>query len=343
MCTARTVHSVLNRSPRSLLHEIILVDDASERSFLRAPLDDYMQRLSSDANLPIHIVRCANRTGLIRARILGAEKASGGVLTFLDAHCETTNGWLQPLLHRVSRDRRVVVCPVIDIINDQTFAYAPSFSTHWGAINWELSFRWFAIGEREMARMRAPGYDDTQPFASPFMAGGLFAIERRYFFEMGTYDQRLNIWGGENVEMSLRIWQCGGRIEIAPCSHVGHLFRSSSPYSFGDRQVGDVLYANLIRVAEVWLDEWRHFFYRINPAVKAIVTNNRTQVLEQIEERRELRRRLKCHSFQWFLDNVWPGGCRSIVVRSQLILLLGRSLLSHRRPSIRSDTQSGDR
>ena len=38
----RTVHSVINRSPRHLLQEIILVDDASNRTFLKKPLQDYI-------------------------------------------------------------------------------------------------------------------------------------------------------------------------------------------------------------------------------------------------------------------------------------------------------------
>lgn len=213
--TVRTVHSVLNRSPRHLLREVILVDDASERAFLGKPLDDYMANLSAQSGQTIRILRAQERIGLIQARIRGAHLASGKVLTFLDAHCETTYGWLQPLLHRIQQQPKTVVCPVIDIINDQTFAYSRSFDSHWGAINWGLSFRWFSVGHRELKRMRLRNYDHTSTYRSPIMAGGLFSIERQFFFDIGTYDSALKIWGGENIEMSLRVWQCGGRVEVS--------------------------------------------------------------------------------------------------------------------------------
>lgn len=45
---------------------------------------------------------------------------------------------------------------------------------------------------------------------------------------------------------------------------MGHVFRDKSPYSFPGGVV-NVVMKNSARVAEVWMDEWRDFFFEMNP------------------------------------------------------------------------------
>lgn len=136
----RTIWSIVNRAPSSLLHEIILVDDFSSKSNLKRSLEEYVKRFP----IAIKLLRMKKREGLIRARLFGAKIAKGNVLVFLDAHIECTDGWLEPLLTRISCDRSVVAVPVIGRVHSSDM----SFKARKPAINgfrWSLIFNWFAF------------------------------------------------------------------------------------------------------------------------------------------------------------------------------------------------------
>uniref|UniRef100_G1Q850 Polypeptide N-acetylgalactosaminyltransferase n=1 Tax=Myotis lucifugus TaxID=59463 RepID=G1Q850_MYOLU len=264
------VHSVLDCTPARALHEIILMDGNSLHD-LKGKLDEFVQK-----HLPGKINTKQER--LIRGRMMGAAHAAGDVLVFLDSQREVNVTWLQPLLAAIREDRQTVLCPVIDIIRADTLAYSSSPVVP-GGFNSGLHFKWDRVPLSKLGG----------PVKSPTMAGGLFAMNRSYS-ELGQYDSGMDIWGGENLEISFRICMCGGKLFIIPCSRVRHLFPKRPPHGSPE---GQATMTHNLRLPHVWLDEYKEQYFSLRS-------------YGNISELVELREQLGCKSFKWYLDSIYP-------------------------------------
>lgn len=179
----RTVYSVVNRSPKHLLKEVILVNDHSTKDFLYQDLADHLEKHFKGI---VKLLVLPRRSGLIWARLAGARAASGDVLLFLDSHTEANTNFLPPLLEPIAKDYRTCVCPMIDSINYKTFQYSYSGDGSRGVFDWRLSYKSIPLRPKE----RINKWD---LYENPVMAGGLFAISAKFFWELGGYDTGVSI------------------------------------------------------------------------------------------------------------------------------------------------------
>jgi polypeptide N-acetylgalactosaminyltransferase len=303
----RTLLSVLSpaRTAASLLGEVVVMDDASSQPARETIADP---GLALDGR--IRWLRSESRLGVARARTAAARTAAFPVLCFLDAHCEPQAGWLAPLVTLLAGSPHAVALPVIEPIEPHSFTYVPGPRPEHpprGVIaDWNLTFGWDPLSEAEMAarEARAPSFGGRglEPVRSPAMAGGVFAMRREWFFGSGGYDPGLEVWGVENVEMALRVWMCGGELLTLPCSRVGHVFRSAQPFTWPNGSGALTVRRNAWRVAAVWMDE-------VADAVGLGIDAKARAALHGapgLDDRHALRRRLRCKTFRWYLEEIFP-------------------------------------
>ncbi|NWY72243.1 GLT15 acetylgalactosaminyltransferase, partial [Erithacus rubecula] len=290
----RTVHSIMDTAPKAFLKDIILVDDLSQQGPLKSALSEYISKLDG-----VKLIRSNKRLGVIRGRMLGAARATGDVLIFMDSHCECQKGWLEPLLARLSSNRNSVVSPVIDVIDWKTFQYYHSVGLHRGVFDWKLDFHWEPVPEHEEKVRQSP--------ISPIRQCALLSSAAKLYSLVLFDNSALSLLPQANPRITLQLffiltWLCGGSVEVIPCSRVGHVYRNHFPRAFSYEEA---IVRNKIRIAETWLGSFKENFYK-HDTVAFLISKVKTSIEPDCSERLQLQKRLGCRNFQWFVSNVYP-------------------------------------
>lgn len=252
-------------------------------------------------------MKLPERVGLIQARMEGARRATREVLVFLDSHMEVNVNWLPPLLGKsfyadriladkmfifaepIAMNPRVCTTPIIDQYSWLTWEYevhAPRGVR--GIFAWDFDYRMTA------QRKAQP----TMPKPTPIMLGCAFAINRQYFWDLGGYDDQLQIWNAENYELSFKLWLCNGELLECPCSRIAHVFRRHNEFRKLDGV--DFVGRNFKRIAEVWMGEWKEFLYKTD------LERYRKIDPGDLTKQKLIRKNLNCKPFEYFLHNIAP-------------------------------------
>ncbi|XP_060575118.1 polypeptide N-acetylgalactosaminyltransferase 5-like [Ruditapes philippinarum] len=283
----RTVYSILYNTPTHIVKEIVLVDDGSENSELKSTLDIYLENMEK-----IRVIRLRKSVGLMMARQAGINSIGAEYFVCLDCHMEVLPGWIEPLLSRLLEEPKALLCSNVGSIDRRTFKL---HHAELRQIRYFFPFLIFnldaAAGKYKQSFVESRT-NDTEPFPFGIIQGMMVVMRKSWFMQLGGFDPGMKIWGSEQIELSIKVWTCGGRVEMIPCSFVAHMYRRNV---WRMRNEGVV---NILRVADVWLDDHKN-------KIQEYYFNRRKQFdIGDVSDRIRIRKENKCKPFEFYLEKI---------------------------------------
>ena len=252
----RTINEIIDKTPKSLIDEILVCDDSGSGTVF-----DDTETLSSE------------QIGRAKAWNIAAKQAKGEELVFLGNPTKLSQDWLPPLLEAVHNEMKLVT-PIVHTLDFNLWA---SENNRWNRFGW----RWdLDLYNRAFFEVKE----------SPTISSYCFVVGKEWFDELGGFDNGMQGGYGEDIELSLRNWLFGGRIETCDDSHVACAIRMD---------VGQHTVKNLIRIVETWMPKYSSYFYSARGLDRNSLNAGRIDNLLKMQSKQK-------KSIEWFLGSLQP-------------------------------------
>jgi GT2 family glycosyltransferase len=218
---SRTVASIVSGLPHD--GEIVVVDDGST--------DGSSDRLES-IDRRVRLFRPPRRLGAAVARNYGARRARGKILVFSDAHVEPLTAWACPLSAVLAQGGVGAAGAMLtSMLHPREKGYGLRFTDA------GLNIEWLDLRR-------------ATPYPVPLLGGFFLAMRRDIFHAVGGWDEGMETWGMEDLELCVRLWTLGYRCLLVPRVDVAHLDRERNTYPDYQRD-WEIGVHNILRLAAI--------------------------------------------------------------------------------------------
>ena len=260
---AQTVRSII--STATCQTEIVVVDDGSDDRSA-----DALRNIRTRRHV-VRVLRNPKRSGVAVSRANGMDAAHGDWLLCIDAHNRFPRRW-QQAIEDAARQL------------DGGYGYLLGPELQYG--HYYLTGTYYPAPD--LYPVQLPQQVASKPYQAMSLPGACHVIRRDYYHDIGGYDRcMLPPWGGEDMELSLRVWMLGGECRIVP----GFIMHTALKESFEYPMRFETTIGNVLRVAHIYLDDQRleqHIetqvghpaYQRAEQLVRAAGTKDRRHELE---------------------------------------------------------------
>ena len=215
------------RACRDLLHEVIVVDNAStDGAAEAADAFDFVKLIRNDSNL-----------GFSAACNIGANAASGGVLLFLNSDTVVPRAGLIRLAEALTRSGTIAAAGPYTNNAGHLQQIAPTYT----------SLDTLDLFAEDFAARDAEDVD------TDMLVGFCLAVKRSVWDEIGGFDERFGMGMFEDNDLSYRCRRAGYRLVVAAQSYVHHSGSRTLRRSGMDARA--LFMSNHAKFAEKWRED----------------------------------------------------------------------------------------